>query len=190
MTRRQHFVTFMSPGSFCDESSTKPIESWDVKTAVAMAKKVSERYGSKPYGFRFSTSIVADKIPDGEGGFLDVTSKQVAESGTYFIDGRLRTGEEVLKDAKPSEDALRFNMRCNDIAIVCETANGWRHTGEFGEADSVVSSKTGELFKRGDDKQHVEYRKRWKKLCKEMRKWRSTYPPPSSGQPTTRPTRR
>lgn len=170
VTRRQHFVTFMSPGSFFDESSEKPIESWDVKTAVAMAKKVSERHGAKPYGFRFSTRIVADAIPDGEGGLLDVAPKRVAESGTYFIDGKLRTGEEVIADAKSNEDALRFNMRCNHIAIVCETANSWRHTAEFGQGDSVVSSKTGAVVECGDDDRHVEYRKRWKKLCEEMRK--------------------
>ncbi len=161
-------MTFMSPGSFFDETSTKPIESWDTKTAVAMASAVTERYGSRPYGFRFSTGIISDDVPDGEGGYMKVQPKQVADTGVYYIDGRLRTAEDVIADDKQGEMALRSNMRINHIAIVCETTNGYRHTAEFGERDSVVSSSTGSVTARGDDKEREEYRKRWNELCRRM----------------------
>lgn len=52
---QQHFVTFYSPGTFMAEMTEKPIDSWDVKAAVKMAKSVKERYGATPYGFRFTT---------------------------------------------------------------------------------------------------------------------------------------
>ena len=50
-----HFVTFYSPGSFVAEETTKPIASWDIEAAKKMARTVSERYASKPYGFQFTT---------------------------------------------------------------------------------------------------------------------------------------
>lgn len=51
----QHFVTFYSPGTFVAEETRKPIESWDVAQAVAMAGEIQERNGATPYGFQFTT---------------------------------------------------------------------------------------------------------------------------------------
>jgi hypothetical protein len=44
MKMEKHFVTFLSPGTFMAEDSTKPISSWDIKKAQQMAAKVKERY--------------------------------------------------------------------------------------------------------------------------------------------------
>ena len=52
---KAHFVTFYSPGTFVAETTTKPIPSWDVDLAVAMASDIRERHGALAYGFRFST---------------------------------------------------------------------------------------------------------------------------------------
>lgn len=52
---KKHFVTFFSPGTFVSETSEKPIDSWDVDTAVEMSTQILERHGARPYGFRFST---------------------------------------------------------------------------------------------------------------------------------------
>lgn len=49
------YVVFCSPGSFVHETSTKEIDSWDVRKAVEMATEITERYGSKPFGFYFRT---------------------------------------------------------------------------------------------------------------------------------------
>ena len=51
----QHCVEFYSPGTFVSETTKKPVNAWDVGRAVEMSRDISERYGSKPYGFRFST---------------------------------------------------------------------------------------------------------------------------------------
>ncbi|KQY96411.1 DUF551 domain-containing protein [Brevundimonas sp. Root1423] len=52
---QQHFVLFLSPGTFVAEATEKPVPSWDVATAVAMADSITERHGATPYGFRFIT---------------------------------------------------------------------------------------------------------------------------------------
>jgi hypothetical protein len=155
-TRKQDFVVFYSPGTFVDESSEQPVESWDIKTACKLARKVSERHGSKPYGFRFETRIVADPVSDGAGGTLEVRPKTVKSSGLHYIDGTLRTLDEV-QVAEP-ESALAFNMRVNNFPIVCDTANSWKHTGIYDEKALIVSG-SGEVLDRGNDPKHVAYRK-------------------------------
>jgi tRNA/tmRNA/rRNA uracil-C5-methylase (TrmA/RlmC/RlmD family) len=46
---KKHFVTFLSPGTFFNEETTKPIDSWDVAKALEMSKTVVERYEQRPY---------------------------------------------------------------------------------------------------------------------------------------------
>ena len=52
---QKHYVTFISPGTFVSESTTKEVDSWDVKTAFEMSKTISERYNATPYAFSFFT---------------------------------------------------------------------------------------------------------------------------------------
>ena len=61
---RDHRVTFYSPGTLVDESTTRPIAAWDPVEAVRMAAKITERHGAKPYGFQFSTVIVHPEVED------------------------------------------------------------------------------------------------------------------------------
>ena len=83
---KKHFVKFYSAGTFVAEESVKQVDSWDVDKAVAMSKDITERYGAKPYGFRFITRGRTDK---------DLDSKIVAESGMYFINGVVETLDEI-----------------------------------------------------------------------------------------------
>src|SRR5688572_23657281 len=108
-TRKQHFVTFYSPGTFVAEMTTKPIGEWSAALAARMASDVTERYNSKPYGFRFSTSIVADPVSDGAGGTLEVRPKQIVESGMYHLGGELLTYDDVRARNDPKENILRSN---------------------------------------------------------------------------------
>ena len=57
----QHFVTFYSPGTFVSETSTEPIDSWDVEKAVAMSRGIVERHGAKPYAVLDYTPAAASK---------------------------------------------------------------------------------------------------------------------------------
>jgi hypothetical protein len=154
---RKHQVTFYSPGTFMSEQSTYPIDSWDTVKAVEISETVVERYNAKPYGFVFTTQIVADDVPDGEGGTLAVTPKVVESSGIHFLGGRLETYDEVVKRNFPDEEILRDNMKYNGMWIVRVNTSGWKSTMPFTEKDCVVDSE-GTIVERGDDPKHVAYR--------------------------------
>ena len=79
---KKHFVTFLSPGTFVAEESTKPIDSWDVDKAVKMARSIKERHNARPYGFQFSTR---ERGPD------DLDSKVTKQSGVYWLGGKVET---------------------------------------------------------------------------------------------------
>lgn len=63
----KHFVKFYSAGSFVAEETVKEIDSWDVNKAIEMSKDITERYGAKPYGFRFITKGRTDADLDSTG---------------------------------------------------------------------------------------------------------------------------
>lgn len=150
---RQHFVQFFSPGTLVSETSTLPIDKRDTHLAADMARTITERHGAKPYGFQFITKIVAEPVPDGEGGTLDVTPKEVERSGTHYI-----TGELTLYDEVPlCEDTLRSNMRRNRHPIYIENNNSYRFTISFEESDCIVDAE-GRIIRYGNDADLVEYR--------------------------------
>lgn len=154
---RKHQVRFYSPGTLFSESSTYDIESWDTAKAVELSEKVVERYGAKPYGFTFETLLVAEDVPDGEGGTLRVESKRVAQSGVHFLGGKLETYDDVVARNDDKESILRSNMRCNEMWIVCINTNSWRSTMPFSDEDCIVDAR-GVIIERGDDPKYRAYR--------------------------------
>ncbi len=131
----QHFVTFFSPGTFVAETSTKPIDEWDVAAAQAMAHDVKERHGAVPYAFQFTTR---ERGPD------DLDSHEAARSGLYYIGGLVRTIEEVRAQGAASERTLLSNMEGNGWDRVWETTEGWKWTQPLREGDVVLAGTTGE----------------------------------------------
>lgn len=131
MTMTRHFVTFLSPGTFVAEQSTKPIESWDVDKALEMSRDVKERYGATPYGFYFTTRARTDD---------ELDSKVVEKSPLHYIGGRIRTLEEVEADNDPQEEILRSNMRCNGYSRVWESTEGWKWTQPLNDDDVVLEA--------------------------------------------------
>lgn len=156
--KKKHTVTFLSPGTFVSESTTKDIDSWDTKEAIKMAEKITERHGAKPYGFQFETWKTHDPVSDGEGGFLKVQSKLEAKSGIYFLGGTLETYDDVMKRDLDNERILRSNMQGNEYWVVCVNTNSYKSTMPFGEEDRVVDA-TGVIVEAGDDPKWVKYRK-------------------------------
>ena len=126
---KSHFVTFYSPGTFFAESSTLPIQSWDVKRAVKMSKKIVERYGSRPYGFRFSTR---------ERGAKDLDSKQTKQSAMYYLGGKVETLAEIEARNDPDEEILRSNMRGNKWDKIVTGASPWRWAQPLMKGDVVL----------------------------------------------------
>lgn len=157
MAERKHFVRFLSPGTLFSETTTRPIDSWDVRKAAEMSREIEERHGARPYGFQFLTNLVADPIDDGEGGELSVEPKQVDISGNHFITGDILLFDDIPD--VPDKSTLRSNMRCNDWPVLIENRNSYRFTCQFEEGDVVVD-RHGEVTRRGDEPALVEYRKR------------------------------
>lgn len=85
----KHFVTFYSPGIFVSEETTKPVDAWGVDTAVEMAHAIEERYGARPYGFRFSTRARNDD---------ELGSRVVRRSGLYWLGGKVDHGDTFGAD--------------------------------------------------------------------------------------------
>jgi hypothetical protein len=132
MISDKHFVEFYSPGLIVSEVSCKPIDSWDPKKAIIIAKE----YG-RSFGFRFITKRISDPIDDGYGGKLKVEPRELSRSGVYYIDGHVETRAQVEARAEPSEKTLRDNMRIGEFNKVF-ISNRSKSTYPFNENDKVV----------------------------------------------------
>lgn len=128
---QKHFVTFYSPGTFCAEQTTKPIESWDVDTAVSMSKEIKERHGALPYGFRFSTR---------ERGENDLDSHETKTSAMYYLGGEILTLKQLQAKGDPSNDILISNMECNGWKKVVVNTNSWKWTQPLMKGDKVINA--------------------------------------------------
>lgn len=130
---KKHFVTFISPGTFVAERTTKEIAAWDTDLAVEMARKIKERYGAKPYGFYFTTRGRGDK---------DLDSKEVARSnGIYYLGGTIETLEQVKARNYPKDKILISNMEANHWDRIIVNRNSWTWTQPF-EAHDVLLDVT------------------------------------------------
>jgi hypothetical protein len=125
----KHFVTFFSPGTFVAEETTKPIESWDIHKAVAMAKEVKERYNALPYGFQFSTRARGER---------DLDSTVIKTSGLYYLGGKIETVEDVAKRNDPKEKILLSNMKGNGWDKIVVNTNSWKWTQPLKADDTVL----------------------------------------------------
>lgn len=129
----KHFVTFYSAGTFVYEATTRPIDSWDVPTAVDMSKTVVERYNSTPYSFRFTTREYCG---------ADLDSAISARSPLYYLRGRIETREQVEARNDPNEQFLRDNMRCNKIDRVWVTDAPFRTVHLFHATDVLLNEES------------------------------------------------
>lgn len=130
MILNKHFVQFYSPGTFMPEVSEKPIRSWNPKRAVKLARTITERYGAKPFGFRFITRRCSTP--------LNVEPKELSRSGIYYINGVLESIDKVMAHNDPSEEILRDNMRINGIKQVVITKNEYKSIHQFNDDDRIV----------------------------------------------------
>lgn len=124
----KHFVTFVSPGTFVPETTTRPIDSWNVSEAREMARTVTERYEARPYSFHFTTRRNDD----------DLDSKEVARSCNYFLGGTVYTLAEIRARNIPDERILLANMENNGIARVVENCNSWKAVLPLNKEDVIL----------------------------------------------------
>ncbi len=126
---KAHFVTFYSPGTFVAETSTKPIQLWDVDAAKTMARAITERYNATPYGFRFTTRSRGQK---------DLDSKVTATSPLYYLGGIVETLAQVKARATEKDRILISNMEGNGLKKIITNTNSWRWTQPLEATDVVL----------------------------------------------------
>ena len=125
---KQHFVTFLSPGTFVHEQSTEPVDSWNVDAAREMARDVKERHGATPFAFYFTTRSRGDS---------ELDSRETARSGRYFLGGEVQTLGEIKARGNPDDRILISNMECNGWDRVVVNCNSWKVTQPL-EADDTI----------------------------------------------------
>lgn len=125
----KHFVKFFSPGIFVHEETEKEINSWDVEVAKEMSKVIIERHQSHPFAFQFITRGRSD---------TELNSKVVNKSGLYYINGIVKTLQEIEAENDPENETLLWNMRVNKYNKVVTTTSPWEFTSVFNDEDCVV----------------------------------------------------
>jgi hypothetical protein len=128
ITKKQHFVTFLSPGTFVHEETTNPIDSWDVDKAVKMSRKIVERHNAKPFAFFFSTKGRGES---------DLDSKEINCSGRYYLGGKVMSLDQV-KRKMPNETTLIWNMEVNGWKNIVINTNSWKITQPLEDDDTVI----------------------------------------------------
>jgi hypothetical protein len=116
---KQHYVTFLSPGSFFPEESTRKVDGWypDLERQSLLADGA--------FAFYFTTRERADD---------ELDSRQTAKSGRYYLGG------EVFHLSSLPQDAAHRTLRSNieqfegQNAIKCRTGN-WQ---PFLPADTLL----------------------------------------------------
>jgi len=130
MKMQRNFVTFYSPGTMFAETTTKPIDTWNVEEAVRMSRDIVERHGATPYAFRFETHSRGD---------ADLDSQVSAKSPTYYLGGKVETIEEVAARNDPSDQILLSNMRINEWNRIITSTSGYRWSQPLRDTDVVLS---------------------------------------------------
>lgn len=128
---QKHFVEFYSPGTFMSETSRKEIDSWDTAKAIEMMGSIVERYGARPYGFRFLTYGRSAN---------ELDSHEVARSHTYYVNCDILTKDEILADDDPRFKIMRANVECNGIKRIARTRSGWLGHYPMSDADEVIEA--------------------------------------------------
>ena len=126
---QKNFVVFMSPGSFVSETTTKPINEWDVDKAVEMARSIVERHGATPYAFYFITKGRKDD---------ELDSKIIKDSPMHYLGGTIYTLKQLKDRHNPGDKILIRNMECNKWHKVIENNNSWRITQPFNKEDILL----------------------------------------------------
>ena len=128
----KHYVTFYSPGTFVAETTSTEIDEWNTDLALEMMDDIVERYGARPYGFRFTTRGRSDD---------ELDSKQIDSSGMYYVNCNIETIDEVCDRADPHEEILLSNMEINDWNIIVSPKEGYKWTQPLLDGDCVLNKE-------------------------------------------------
>ena len=149
----KYYVTFYSPGTFFAESSTKRIVRWSTIQAVKMAEGITERYGAKPYGFRFETRLEQETV-------AGIASKTIAQSGVYFMNAKVKTYEEIAKVNHEDDYVLLNNMRNNGYPLIATNdgkSKNYHFSIPFDMKKDALVDGTGKVILDGRDPVYSMY---------------------------------
>ncbi len=145
IVRTKHYVNFLTPGILFSESTERPIEEWNIKQAIYLAKK----FDMLPYAFQFSTWLETDPIIIEEEKFVTKPKKK-KESGLYYLTGLVRSAKSILAGTDEKENILRSNVKCNNFKAIIQNSNSWLSTTPFYK-DDVVIDWDGNILDRGSN---------------------------------------
>jgi hypothetical protein len=146
MKKTDYYILFLSPGTFVSETNREKVPRADhnVEHALELAKGIVQRYGAKPYAFRFETKRCEETMSNGK---VCRSEPEVTSSGLHYIDGEVLTLDDI---ADTEQNAiLRSNMRCNDYPAVVRTCNGYMHHAPLGRDDVVLHGD--DIVAKGED---------------------------------------
>ena len=127
---QKHFVIFFSSCTFITEQTQKPIDNWDKEKAVEMSRRITERYGAKPYGFCFTTR---------ERKFTELDSREIKRSNMYYLGGDVLTLKELKAKNDPRNQILISNMECNGHNSIVVNNNSWQWIQPLNDDDEVLN---------------------------------------------------
>jgi hypothetical protein len=125
----KHYVTFLSPGTFLAEKTTKEIDSWDIEKAKILYMSITERYEATPYGFYFTTR---------ERKKTDFDSREIKRSGIHFINCQVLTLEEIEENNDPEDKILIANMKANGYGEAAISTKGWKWAQPLKKGDMIL----------------------------------------------------
>jgi hypothetical protein len=129
---KKHYVVFYSPGTIVAEKNVEEIDSWDVNKAIERSKNIIQRYGAKPYGFRFKTRYRGPK---------DFDSKEVASSNMYYLPHCIaRSLAEIEAENNDNNKILLDNMRINRYEKVVQTTDRWLWAQPLKPEDVILTA--------------------------------------------------
>lgn len=131
LTVQKHYVEFCSPGTFFSEISRREIDAWDTGKAIEMMSDIKERYGGRPFGFRFLTH--------GRGAD-DLNSREIARGHFYYVNCDILTAEEILAGTDPDYATMRTNIEFNGVKRVARTRTGWLGHYPMDDEDEVIEA--------------------------------------------------
>lgn len=105
------FVTFLFPGAFLSEDARYEISSWDVEEALIRYNTFKQ----KPFAFYFTRMERKE---------TDWTPQEIAKSGKYYINGTVKSLEDVKAENNPRNSILIDNMRINKWDRIIVTPYG------------------------------------------------------------------
>ena len=159
-TFEKHYVIFIIPGTVMNVTSNygiASIESWDIKKATKMSDEITERYGAKPFGFKFETYREANPQKDTQGNEIQIKPERIAWSGIVYLGGKVETYDEIVARNDPSEKTLSFTMSVSENWVVVVNTTSYKYVTYFDE-DDVVVNNIGDIVTRGEE--YTKYRAR------------------------------